>query len=92
MQLKCMFDRIQNRVFILYWIYLSLQVKVTEIFDVTHTNDEDGPVTLTNTFNKQVEFEDDWDESLWSQRPTDNGTLFISRYCSYLKPFLLLMF
>lgn len=41
-------------------------MKVTEIFDVT---DSDSPIVQTSQerdINKNLEFDDDWDESTWT--------------------------
>lgn len=45
-------------------------MKVTEIFDVT---DSDSPIVQTSherDINKNLEFDDDWDESSWTVQQT----------------------
>ncbi|XP_063914547.1 patatin-like phospholipase domain-containing protein 2 isoform X1 [Zophobas morio] len=49
-----------------YYLDENNKVKVTEIFDVT---DSDSPIVQTSherEFNKNLEFDDDWDESTWT--------------------------
>lgn len=45
---------------------IFFKVKVTEIFDVT---DSDSPIVQTSQerdINKNLEFDDDWEESTWT--------------------------
>ncbi|RZC41980.1 Patatin domain containing protein [Asbolus verrucosus] len=49
-----------------YYLDENNKVKVTEIFDVTES---DSPIVQTSherEFNKNLEFDDDWDESTWT--------------------------
>uniref|UniRef100_V5GTR4 triacylglycerol lipase n=1 Tax=Anoplophora glabripennis TaxID=217634 RepID=V5GTR4_ANOGL len=53
-----------------YYLDENNKVKVTEIFDVT---DSDSPIVQTSherDVNKNLEFDDDWDESSWQAQQT----------------------
>lgn len=53
-----------------YYLDENNKVKVTEIFDVT---DSDSPIVQTSherDINKNLEFDDDWDESSWTVQQT----------------------
>lgn len=57
---------------------MYLQVKVTEIFDVT---DSDSPIVQTRQerdINENLEFDDDWEESTWTNQHVEGGKFKLS--------------
>lgn len=49
-----------------YYLDENNKVKVTEIFDVTESDSPLVQTTHEKEFNRNLEFDDDWDESTWT--------------------------
>ncbi|XP_017775894.1 PREDICTED: patatin-like phospholipase domain-containing protein 2 isoform X2 [Nicrophorus vespilloides] len=49
-----------------YYLDENNKVKVTEIFDVSESENPAFQTNLEKELNRQLEFDDDWDESTWS--------------------------
>lgn len=60
-----------------YYLDENNKVKVTEIFDVT---DSDSPIVQTShekDINKNLEFDDDWDEATWTTSHALDDRMFV---------------